>query len=114
MSGQPDAPRVPGGTDAVETSPGSGDELARDGQAARVEEAGAVPGAGADGVATGPGAAGGSVGNGPGAGVSPAVSISRRTVLGETFTPSLSSPSGFTTAGANATSMGEARPLITG
>ena len=72
MSGQPDAPRVPGGTDAVETSPGSGDELARDGQAARVEEAGAVPGAGADGVTTGPGAAGASAGNGPGPGVNPA------------------------------------------
>jgi signal transduction histidine kinase len=82
MSGQPDAPRVPGGTDAggaraegaeaVETSPGSGDELARDGQAARVEGAGAVPGADADGVATGPGAAGASAGNGPGPGVSPA------------------------------------------
>ncbi len=72
MSGQPDAPRVPGGTDAVETSLGRGDELARDGQAARVEEAGAVPGAGADGVATGPGAAGASAGNGPDPGVNPA------------------------------------------
>ena len=49
MSGQPDAPRVPGGTDAggaraegaeaVETSAGSEDELAREGRAARVEEA---------------------------------------------------------------------------
>jgi signal transduction histidine kinase len=82
MSGQPDAPRVPGGTDAggargegaeaVETSPGSGDELAREGRAARVEEAGAVPGAAADGVATRLGAAGASAGNGPGPGVNPA------------------------------------------
>ncbi|MGN6174539.1 MAG: ATP-binding protein [Streptosporangiaceae bacterium] len=72
MSGQPDAPRVPGGTDAVERSPGSGDELTRDGQAARAEEAGAVPGADAYGVATGPGAAGASAGNGPGPGVNPA------------------------------------------
>jgi signal transduction histidine kinase len=82
MSGQPDAPRVPGGTDAggaraegaeaVETSAGSEDELAREGRAARVEEAGAVPGAAVDGVATGPGAAGAPAGNGPGPGVNPA------------------------------------------
>ena len=48
MSGQPDVPRVPGGTDAggaraegakaVETKTGSEGELARDGQAARAEQ----------------------------------------------------------------------------
>src|SRR5262245_12490574 len=55
MSGQPDPPRVPGGSDdartgtdraeAVETRPGSEVELASDGQATRAELAGTVPGA---------------------------------------------------------------------
>jgi signal transduction histidine kinase len=82
MSGQPDGPPVPGGTDAgragaegaeaVENRPDAEGGLARDGPAVRAEEAGAALGPGTDGVAAGPGAAGRPVSNGPGPGHSPA------------------------------------------
>jgi signal transduction histidine kinase len=109
MSGQPDGPRVPGGTDAgsagaegaeaVENRPDAEAGLASDGPAVPAEEAGAVPGAGADGVAAGPGAAGRPVGNGPGPGHSPAEILPKASITLAGTTPDAEADAAAAVAG---------------